>query len=120
MKTIIAGSRTIDQKYSIELIKAVKTCGWPVTQIISGGAQGADFLGEQYARSNKIPLKIKKADWGTHGKGAGMIRNIEMAKMADALIVLWDMKSKGTEHMIKIAKKLGLKIHLVELPDARS
>jgi hypothetical protein len=38
-----------------------------------------------------------------------------MADYADALIAIWDGKSKGTKHMIDIAKKKGLKVFINEI-----
>jgi hypothetical protein len=35
-----------------------------------------------------------------------------MAYYADALIAVWDGKSPGTKHMIKIATELGLKVYI--------
>jgi len=46
------------------------------------------------------------------GKAAGFIRNAEMAEYADALIAFWDGRSKGTKHMIDLAKKHGLKVKI--------
>ncbi len=36
-----------------------------------------------------------------------------MAKYADALIAFWDGKSKGTKHMIDLAKRYELKVRVV-------
>ncbi len=110
MRTIIAGSRTSITRE--DLLTALETCDWKVTTIISGGAKGADAIGELYAKSNDIPLEVFKADWDKLGRGAGAIRNTEMANNANALIALWDGKSRGTGHMIYIANKLGLKVHV--------
>jgi hypothetical protein len=35
-----------------------------------------------------------------------------MAENADALICIWDGKSKGSKNMIETAEKQGIKIHL--------
>ena len=43
-----------------------------------------------------------------------MIRNAEMAKVADALIAFWDGKSRGTAHMINFAKRKGLDVYVVD------
>lgn len=69
-------------------------------EIVSGGAQGIDFLAELYAKKKTIPFKEFPADWKNLGKKAGFIRNSEMAEYADGLIAIWDGKSKGTFHMI--------------------
>jgi hypothetical protein len=36
-----------------------------------------------------------------------------MAKVADACVIFWDGKSKGTKHMIDIAKKYKLKLRII-------
>lgn len=54
-----------------------------------------------------------KADWDIYGKSAGYIRNAEMAKYADACVVFWDGKSRGTKHMIDLAKKEGIGLKVV-------
>ncbi len=68
--------------------------------IISGGAHGADSLGELYAREHDIPLETYPADWKNDWKGAGFTRNKQMAIVADELIAFWDGESHGTKHMI--------------------
>lgn len=114
MKTIIAGSRTIDDYSQVE--SAVKQSGFTITELYSGCAKGVDMLGIMYADANKIPVMAFPAQWDKHGKKAGILRNEEMAKTADALIAIWDGKSRGTKHMIQIAKEKNLKVfvYLVE------
>ncbi|MGC2468017.1 MAG: DUF2493 domain-containing protein [Candidatus Acidiferrum sp.] len=106
MRTIIAGSRTANS-YD-ELLRAIGAISWKPSEIISGAARGADALGEQWARENGVPLRRMPADWDRHGKRAGYLRNAEMLQHADALLALWDGQSKGTAHMIEIARRKGL------------
>jgi hypothetical protein len=106
MKTIIAGSRSITS-YSI-VHWAIKESNIKISTIISGTASGVDKLGELYAKNNNINLLQFPADWKKYGKSAGYIRNKEMATEADALIAIWDGQSKGTNHMINIAKEFNL------------
>lgn len=108
MKTIIAGSR--DATSYISLLNAVKESNISISTIVSGGARGADKLGELYATRNNIPLQIYRANWDMYGKRAGHIRNRQMAECSEALIALWDGKSKGTQNMINVAKELNLKV----------
>ena len=72
--------------------------------IISGGACGADALGERYAKENEFEIERYPADWETYGKSAGPRRNKQMAEVSDFVICFWDMKSKGTKSMIECAK----------------
>ena len=118
MRVIIAGNRTFND---YEFLK--QQCndilhGTPQSRIqfLSGGATGADALGERYAREcwSKDP-QVFPADWETHGNAAGPIRNKQMAENADMLIAFWDGKSKGTGDMIKQAYKMKLDVERISL-----
>ena len=74
-------------------------------KIISGGAAGADKLGERYAKEHGIALEVIKPEWGKYGKSAGMKRNMLMADMADYVFAFWDGKSPGTKGMIDYCKR---------------
>ncbi len=77
--------------------------------IISGHAIGADTLGERFATENNLDCELYPADWKSHGRAAGPIRNKKMAEVVDALIAFWNGESKGSVKMIKLAKEHGLK-----------
>lgn len=81
--------------------------------IVSGTANGADKLGERYAQERGMGLDARPAKWEQYGKSAGYIRNEEMAQNADACIVFWDGVSRGTKHMIDLAKKYNLHLKVV-------
>jgi len=84
--------------------------------IISGMARGADSLGEQYARDHGFLLHQCPADWDRYGKSAGYRRNVVMAEVAGpggACVCFWDGKSRGTQHMINIAKEHNLLLRVV-------
>lgn len=112
MRTIIAGSRSCTSYATV--CNAADSAPWEITTIISGTAPGVDRMGELYAAESDIPLIRMPADWTRYGRGAGKIRNIEMALVADALVAVWDGYSKGTGHMIDTARAKGLKIHVVQ------
>ena len=111
MKTIVAGSRKITSL--VIVYRGIQSAPWFATEIVSGGAQGVDRAGEKYAEDTGTPLKVFPADWNKHGRGAGFIRNAQMAEYADALIAIWDGESRGTTHMIETAKRQGLVVHVV-------
>lgn len=89
-------------------------------KFVSGTARGADVLGEQFAHTYGYDVIRFPADWNKFGKSAGYRRNAEMAKFASEdgnegiLIAFWDGKSKGTKHMIDLAKRYGLNVHVVD------
>jgi YspA, cpYpsA-related SLOG family len=109
VKTIIAGSRSITD---YDLLLEALTLAWEPTEVICGGAPGVDYLGLRWAREHDVPVTLINADWARIGKVAGMLRNREMAKLAEGLIAVWDGKSPGTHHMIKEARRHGLTIYI--------
>ena len=116
IKLIIAGGRDFSdyQLLQLETQRFLVEQNFNPSQltIISGKAQGADSLGEQFARKYHFQVEEFPADWNTYGKRAGYLRNEVMAHNADALIAIWDGYSKGTKHMIDLAKKYNLKIYV--------
>jgi len=116
VRTIIAGSRTLTEEWLVA--EAVKASGFTITEVISGTARGIDQQGERWAKEHSIPLKRFPADWETHGKAAGRLRNREMIAVADALIAIWDGVSRGTEDCIAEARRRGLKVFVYRISDA--
>ncbi len=110
MKVIIAGSRNITD-YNL-VVKAVKESGFTITEVVCGLAKGPDTLGEQYAIEHNIPIAYFPADWNGKGRAAGPLRNEQMGNYADALIAVWNGKSRGTKHMIYYSKKKGLMVYV--------
>lgn len=99
-------------KYYNELTRDVKV-------LVHGGCRGADLIASEEGR--KIGFKIKEysANWDLYGKAAGPVRNEKMLKEN----LIWNPKviafhndiksSKGTKHMVNIAKKAGLEVVVV-------
>ena len=110
MKVIIAGSRSITDEQ--ELFKALKQHPLDITEVVSGGAAGVDSLGETHAKCLGLELTVFKAKWDLWGRKAGIIRNLDMANYADALLAVWDGKSRGTKHMIETMEKLGKPVYV--------
>jgi len=110
-KVIIAGTRDFADYETLKAYADRKLANITETiEIVSGGARGADALGEQYARERGYQIKRFPADWKQYGRAAGPMRNKAMAMYADALLAYWDGESRGTKNMIELAKEQGLKI----------
>jgi len=105
VRVIIAGSRTIHDYAVVE--HAVKESKFDVTEVVCGGASGVDTLGFTWATRHEIPVKMMPADWKRHGRSAGPLRNGEMARYADALILVWDGISRGSSSMKQQMTRLG-------------
>lgn len=85
--------------------------------IIHGAAKGADTLAGGYAYRHEIPVQAFPADWTTYGKRAGPIRNHQMLKEGcpDLVIGFVGPNSRGTRHMLDIAKKAGIPVKTVSI-----
>ena len=116
MKIIIAGSRDFVSYLTLEKYcdKIIDLLGCSDIIIVSGTAKGADKLGERYAQYKGFEIAQFPADWDKFGKSAGYKRNEQMALYSDALIAFWDGSSKGTKHMIDLAKRHNLKVFVYE------
>ena len=112
MRIIIAGSRNL-RVSSIEIVNHLleffdkSNLKDPISNIVSGGAKGIDSCGEALAKENDIPLKVFSANWDKYGRSAGPRRNKQMAEYADALLLIWDGKSRGSKSMKTLMEELG-------------
>lgn len=117
-KVIVAGCRDFNDysfvKSKLDIVLSKKKLNNKII-IISGTAKGVDSLGEKYANENNYELITKAPDW-TLGRAGGPIRNSEMAKIADACIVFWDYKSRGSKNMIETAQKYNLQLRVIKIP----
>ena len=83
-----------------------------ITQIVSGGAKGADSLAAKYAKENKLALIEFIPVWykdGVYDNAAGFKRNKDIVNASDIIYAFWDGQSKGTKSSIDYAKKIGVK-----------
>lgn len=139
MRVIIAGSRSIVGEKAVELIEqAVQDTGWEINEVISGDAKGIDTAAIEWAKVNSIDLVRMPANWTGHpNKSAGYKRNQKMAwyasvaekmlklqgvsdanipsKYKGGLIAIHKNDSRGTAHLIEIAKEMGLTTHIVKI-----
>lgn len=83
--------------------------------LISGGAPGADTLAWDWGWSRGIQCERFMADWKTHGKAAGPIRNQKMLDEGKPDIVLAFPGGRGTSDMITRAKRSGVRVVEVDV-----
>lgn len=117
MRVLVCGGRTWGytpesdyQKKDIEMFQAaiefMETVFSP-SLFISGGAKGADEIPKFQA---SIPWAMFPADWKTHGKAAGPIRNQQMLDEGKPDLVVAFPGGRGTADMVRRAKKAGVKV----------
>lgn len=84
--------------------------------IVSGGATGADWLGEKYAEYYGYKYYRFPAKWKEYGRAAGHMRNQEMLDFAcqeiPVVVAFWDGMSVGTKNMISIARAANVSVHV--------
>lgn len=108
MKLIIAGSRDIDLSYD-ELFNIIDKFNilYDIKEVVCGEAKGVDSNGHDFAKKHGIMIKSFPADWAKYGGLAGPRRNREMAVYADALLIIWDGRSRGSANMKARMKGMG-------------
>lgn len=110
-KLVIAGSRNFqDYPMLVEVVDEhlkEKVKNHEIT-IVSGTAKGADRLGERYAEERGYHLERYPAAWERFGNAAGPIRNAQMVKAADDVIVFWNGESAGTKNIIASAQAANI------------
>jgi len=112
-KVIVAGGRDFSDFLLLERKLDHLLQNKTNIEIVSGGAMGADRLGERYAKERGYKLEIMKANWDDYGRSAGPRRNEDMARYAEACVCFWDGVSSGTKNMIVTARRHQLKLAIV-------
>lgn len=108
MKLLVVGSRSIGEfDLSPYISKDVDT-------VISGGADGVDRLAERYADSHGLSKYVLRPQYHLYGRAAPIKRNEKMVELADAVLVVWDGCSKGTQYTLKYASKMNKPITLIQ------
>lgn len=107
MKIVIAGSRDITSQDLIDRYADILDDKYDITHVISGRAKGVDTCGETWANKHNKDIIYFPADWDKHGKKAGILRNLEMLKQADIILVIMHNDSRGSTHMASIAQTSG-------------
>ena len=113
MKVLFCGDRNWDNEAPIRtaLLELL-----PDTIIIHGGARGADKIAGRIAKEMGFTVVEVPANWEKYGKAAGSIRNREMLSLGPELVFAFHKninESKGTKHMLKIAKDAGIDTILI-------
>lgn len=115
MNIAIVGSREFDNAHIIE--SAIRR--WMVLSpegvtIVSGGARGADTLGEQIAKRLNLPTIIHLPEWERYGKSAGFKRNALIVRDADVVLAFFapGPRTPGTSNTVAAAKIAGKTVHV--------
>ena len=102
MKVAIVGSRGLGEE-CYGLIERHVPAG--CSEIVSGGAAGVDALAERYAIENGLKLTVIRPDYKIFDRAAPIVRNGQIVRTADYVLILWDGTSRGTLNVISTCMK---------------
>lgn len=108
MKAIICGGRNYRFTPEDHLWLDGLAHTLPITEVVQGGASGADREAKYWAIDRGIKTTEFRANWNFHGKAAGPMRNAEMARYGEICIAF--PGGRGAADMIRQAKERGLRV----------
>ncbi len=107
MKVLICGDRNWTNRSTIrQYLTELKSAGY--TEVIEGGARGADTIAREEATLLHFSINHFPAQWDKYGRAAGPIRNRVMLDQRPQLVVAFHNdidNSKGTADCIREAKR---------------
>ena len=80
--------------------------------LVTGGAQGPDTWGEEWAKSIGMRVEVIRPINSVNPKNF-LYRNIEILCKADEVVAFWDGKSSGTIFTVNYAHARKMKVHLI-------
>lgn len=111
MKVLVCGSRTWTDEGAVRRRLAELP---PDAVILHGGARGADAMAARAAADLGLQVRAYPADWGRHGRAAGLIRNVLMLDEGPDLVIAFQRdRSRGTEHTVTEARRRGVPVEVV-------
>ena len=112
--------RQIDRLFAVldKALQAATMAGKSFT-LVHGGARGADALAGLWATDRKITdeggvVRVYDADWETHKKAAGPIRNKKMLTESQPHVIIAFKGGNGTAHMMKISREADVPVYEVK------
>ncbi len=133
LRILVTGSRDWTDRHLLHaaLIDAIEVYGphlirddgapgdpridWELVTLVHGDARGADRIAASLGRALSFQVEPHPADWKTHGKAAGHIRNAEMVALgADVCLAFLLGASRGARGCMDLAEKAGIPVVVTE------
>lgn len=112
MRILITGSRDWEDVETIDTaIQNAIGNQWGPHVVVHGDCpRGADKMADDMARWRGIPVERHPADWDSHGKRAGFVRNSDMVNLgADVCLAFIRNNSKGATMTANLADHAGIR-----------
>lgn len=109
MKVIVCGGRDYDGPVFTSLCERFQKEERNRVFLLLGGARGTDSKAAHWAAACGVNYRVFRADWDTHGKAAGPIRNQQMIDAGAELVIAFP-GGRGTEDMVRRAEKAGITV----------
>ena len=114
-RVLITGSRNWEDKQAVWDALAPIARALPVDQdlvLVHGGCPtGADAMCDEWARGFGAVIEVHPANWATHGRAAGPIRNAHMVNLgADICLAFIRDNSRGASHTADLAEQAGITV----------
>ena len=110
MKVLVYGGRDYNDEALVFAALDTLHAKHNITEIIEGGARGADRLGRMWAIHRGVPILTFEADWKGCGKAAGFIRNQDMLSVGRPGAAVEFPGGRGTADMRARLIRAGVKL----------
>lgn len=113
MRALVCGGRDFsDYLLFAQTIREIEARRGKIGTIIHGGARGADWFAHLFCDSPKGARREERfpADWKTHGRAAGPIRNQRMIDEGKPDLVIAFPGGRGTADMVRRARRANIEV----------
>lgn len=115
-RILVTGSRNHDDPYQVRralqaLVEMAQLRGQFAVVVHGDCPSGVDFYAAKWCEHTGTTVEAHPAQWDTHGKAAGPLRNQKMVDLgADVCIAFPVGESRGTRDCMARAEKAGIPV----------
>lgn len=114
MRVIVCGGRDYADRERLFAVLDNMHRRHRISEVIEGGATGADAMAGEWATERGINLTVMPADWKGQGKRAGPLRNRRMLDLHPDMVIAFK-GGRGTAHMKAIAKAADIAVYTADV-----
>lgn len=118
-RLLVTGSRDWSDEKSVDTAledawRDLSVGGKRLVTLVSGNCPtGADAIAERIWEAHGFPIERHPADWETHGKAAGPLRNRQMVDLGADLCLAFPLpSSRGTQNCMSLARAAGIPVRV--------